>query len=131
MSFSTRYLGNGLELAVCVVDQIHHSADSSRGVKIVCQGFDHAGFGFGQPGSGGGLFELPRLAQIKVQSAGTVVGAAVPLPEKGFLHGRALELTLHVSLSVVHEAGDGSQGTPGLRHAAVAVVNSWEINANA
>lgn len=54
------------------------------------------------------------------------MGAAVPLPEEGFLHRRTLELTLHVSLSVVDEAGDGRQGAPGLRHAAVAVVNSWE-----
>lgn len=50
----------------------------------------------------------------------------VPLPEKGFLDWQTLELTLHVSLSVVVEAGDGSQTIPGLQHAAIAVLNTWE-----
>lgn len=49
-SFRTRYLGNRLKLAICVMHQIHHSGDGSRGVKIVCQSFDHAGFSFSQPG---------------------------------------------------------------------------------
>lgn len=59
-----------------------------------------------------------------MQQTEVVIGAVVPLPEKGFLYCCALELTLHVSLSVMHEAGDGSQRTLGLQHAAIAVVNS-------
>lgn len=46
------YLRHGLKLAISVVDQIHQSADGSRGIKVVRQRFDHTGFGFGQPGRG-------------------------------------------------------------------------------
>lgn len=31
------YLGNRLKLAVCVMDQVHHGADGSRGVEILRQ----------------------------------------------------------------------------------------------
>lgn len=59
VSFSTCYLGNRLKLAICVMDQIHQSADSSRGVKIFGQSFEHARFSFGQPLGGGGDTSYP------------------------------------------------------------------------
>lgn len=68
-SFRTRYLGNRLKLAICVMDQVHHSADGSRGVKIVCQSFDNAGFRFSQPGwrggRGGGSSWLNYIAESR------------------------------------------------------------------
>lgn len=62
-----------------------------------------------------------------MRRAAALIGAVVPLPEKGFLYCGDLELTPHVGLCVVHEAGDGSHRTSGLQHAAIAVVNSWKI----
>lgn len=46
-----------------------------------------------------------------------------PPPEGLLLHGAALQLALHVGLSVVDEGVDGSQGAAGLRHAPLAVVH--------
>lgn len=33
------YLGNRLKLLISMMNQIHHSIDSLRGVKIFCQSF--------------------------------------------------------------------------------------------
>lgn len=128
----TCYLGNRLKLAVCVMNQVHQGADGSRGVEIFRQSIKNAGFSFSQPGGNHQSYRLAKTRRWRHPGAvtGAATGAAVPLPEEGFLHRRTLQLTLHVSLSVVDEAGDGRQGTPGLRHAAVAVVNGWE-NTNA
>lgn len=38
-----------LKLAIPMINQIHHSTDGSRGVKVFCQCFYHAGFSFSQP----------------------------------------------------------------------------------
>lgn len=43
------YLGDGLKLAVGVMDQVHQGTDGSRGVKVIRQGLDHTGFSFSQP----------------------------------------------------------------------------------
>lgn len=46
-----------------------------------------------------------------------------PLPQDVVLHGGAVQLALHVGLSVVEEGVDGPQGATGHRHAALAVVH--------
>lgn len=43
------HLRHRLKLAIPMINQIHHSTDGSRGVKVFCQCFYHAGFSFSQP----------------------------------------------------------------------------------
>lgn len=49
LRFAAIYLGNGLKLAVGVMDQVHQGTDGSRRVKVICQCLHHAGFSFSQP----------------------------------------------------------------------------------
>lgn len=49
LRFHAGYLGDGLKLAVGVMDQVHQGTDGSRGVKVISQSLDHTGFSFSQP----------------------------------------------------------------------------------
>lgn len=43
------YLGDGVKLAVGVMDQVHQGTNGSWSVKVIRQSLDHTGFSFSQP----------------------------------------------------------------------------------
>lgn len=49
LRFDATYLGDGLKMAVGVMDQVHQGTDGSRGVKVICQSLGHTGLSFSQP----------------------------------------------------------------------------------
>lgn len=49
LRFDAIYLGDGLKLAVGVMNQVHQGTDGSRGVKVICQSLKHTGFSLSQP----------------------------------------------------------------------------------
>lgn len=88
------YLRHGLKLAISVVNQIHQSADGSRGIKVVRQRLDHTGFGFGQPGRGHQTkFSQSAERDAEPWTAGCVTEANLTLtlaPSKLFRRARAV-----------------------------------------